>query len=170
MKPIVLALAFAGLAFGQLPESKRPDGSFNCRFWNDANDDLRLGLIMGYTDGDGLNDRTGMISGVKSALKTALGKKTFGEMRTGVTTVCSNPENGILTIFDALSIFAGRVAGTSESVLKWATAQTRLSRSLPPRTSQSLQNRPTRLLDSPLSWPPLPFSVPSPAPPTNPRF
>jgi hypothetical protein len=124
MKRAVLVLAFAGLAFGQIPENSRTNDFFNCRWWNGESDDARLGFIMGYSDiWDAIKDL--------APLSNALNKATFGEIRSGVTAVCSRPENGIITVLDALWIFAARVAGVSESAVEESIAFTRHYRSLP---------------------------------------
>jgi len=108
MKRIIVAvLVFAGLAFGQGPF--KTDGRFNCRFWNDISEDQRVGMMMGYSDFWGSSEPGMVIPNMLSATKV-----NFGEMKDGVTAVCRTPENGILTILDALSIFTLRFIGVDE--------------------------------------------------------
>ena len=135
MKPLLI-LVFAGLAAGQTSDTHRTDGFLNCRYWNATeNPSLRVGIVMGHAELWGLAQR---------AMPTLppLKGRSYGEMMNGITAVCSREENGPLTIREALTLFAEKAAGETESELETRAADFRKAHATDAVSFRSAPSRP----------------------------
>ena len=68
--------------------------------------------------------------------------RSYGEMMNGITAVCSLGENGQLTIREALTLFAEKVAGETESELESRAANFRKAHATEAVSSRSAPSRP----------------------------
>jgi hypothetical protein len=135
MKPLLI-LVFTGLAAGQIPDTHRTDGFLNCRYWNATeNPSLRVGIVMGHAELWDLAQR---------AMPTLppLKGRSYGEMMNGITAVCSREENGQLTIREALTLFAEKAAGETESELESRAADFRKAHATDAVSFRSAPSRP----------------------------
>ena len=115
----LLILVLAGLASGQIPDTHRTDVFLNCRYWNAIeNPSMRVGIVIGHAELWDLAQR-GM-----PGLPPLKGR-SYGEMMNGITAVCSLAENGQLTIREALTLFAEKASGETESELESRAANFR---------------------------------------------
>ena len=136
MGKLLLILVFAGLAAGQIPDIHRTDGFLNCRYWSATeNPSLRVGIVMGHAELWGLAQR---------AMPTLppLKGRSYGEMMNGITAVCSREENGELTLREALTLFAEKDAGKTESELESRAADFRKAHATDAVLFRSAPSRP----------------------------
>jgi hypothetical protein len=132
----LLILVLVGLAAGQIPDTHRTDGFLNCRYWNaNENPSIRVGIVMGHAELWDLAQRA--MPGLPP-----LKGRSYGEMMNGITAVCSLGENGQLTIREALTLFAEKVAGETESELESRAANFRKAHATEAVSSRSAPSRP----------------------------
>jgi hypothetical protein len=133
----LLILGLSGMAAGQIPDPHRTHGLLNCRYWNAMeNPSMRVGIVMGHAE---LWDLAQLAMPGLPPLKG----RSYGEMMNGITAVCSRDDNSQLTIREALTLFAEKAAGETESALESHAANFRKAhateavsfRSAPARTA-----------------------------------
>ena len=132
----LLVFVFAGLAAGQIPDTHRTDGFLNCRYWNATeNPSMRVGIVMGHAELWDLAQRA--MPGLPP-----LKGRSYGEMMNGITTVCSREENSLLTIREALTLFAEKAAGETESELESRATDFRKAHATEAASSRAVLSRP----------------------------
>jgi hypothetical protein len=130
----LLILVLVGLAAAQIPDTHLTDGFLNCQFWNAIeNPSMRVGIVMGHVELWDLAPRA--MPGLPP-----LKGRSYGEMMNGITAVCSLLENGQLTIREALTLFAEKAAGETESEIESRPANFRKAHATEGVSSRSTQS------------------------------
>jgi hypothetical protein len=96
---------------------------------------MRVGIVMGHAELWDLAQRA--MPGLPP-----LKGRSYGEMMNGITAVCSLAENGQLTIREALTLFAEKAAGETESEIESRAANFRKAHATEGVSSRSTQSRP----------------------------
>src|SRR5215469_8520180 len=114
MKRIILAvLGFTGMAWGQEADPQLTSGLLNCRWWNAKTESTLIGVIIGHVQLWGFSRADIMLRNVRvpglppleMPKLPPLESMTIGEVKDGVSAVCSKPENARLAIFEAMILF-----------------------------------------------------------------
>ena len=131
----LLIFVLVRLAAAQIPDTHRTDGFLNCLYWNAIeNPSMRVGIVMGHAELWDLAQRA--MPGLPP-----LKGRSYGEMMNGITAVCSLPENGQLTIREALTLFAAKAAGETESEIESRAANFRKAHATEGVSFRSTQSR-----------------------------
>lgn len=132
MKSIALALAaimlFPLVTQGDEKADTRTLGKFNGRFWRNLSEEGKTLYVIGFNEG---SFRVSLLKSPSLPEFQELHAKvwpqnmTFGEVRDSVDNFYKIPENGRVTVIDALSVVAEKAKGVDAARIEERTEQLR---------------------------------------------
>ena len=164
---VVVVLAFAGLAFGQDLDTQKTDGRLNCRWWNASKPETTLiGVLIGHMQMWSFARADIMLWNIPFPTQPngfpalpSFNDVTIGEMKDGVSAVCSRPENARLVFFEAMILFGEKLSGWSDLQVETLAIQFRK------RATSKVETAPQYPHARPSDPKPPDFPPPMPLPP-----
>jgi hypothetical protein len=119
MRWITLTLVYCTIAGAQVPTEDISSGSYNCRYWNNVlPESTRAYFIAGFGEGNT------MFAGTEK--KFIWPNATNGEIVTGVTRICAQPENLRIWIWSAIAAFRDQLNGATQQAVEESLRRARI--------------------------------------------
>ena len=128
MRPLALMIAALTGTVSVAQEASPTTGNrFNCRAWRNFPSGQRLGYVMGFWEGASfaLSISAPQKEAYTKQLLPFSGSSSYDEIRMGMDSFCSAPENASIPVYGAMMIFTEKVKGVRPEEIERTAAEFR---------------------------------------------